>query len=106
MTDRIRASHILVTHADAYRASTDRSKEDAAAQISALKQEIDGGADFADVARANSECPSAAQGGDLGPFGRGAMVAGFEDAAFGLDVGDVSEPVETEFGYHLIHRTE
>lgn len=106
MSDQIRASHILITHADAYRAETDRTKDDAAAQAEALKAEIDGGAEFADVARASSECPSAAQGGDLGPFGRGAMVPGFENAAFDLEVGEVSGPVETEFGYHLIHRTE
>ena len=106
MTDSIRASHILITHADAYRAETSRTKEEAQAQIEALKAEIDGGAEFADVAQASSECPSSAQGGDLGQFGRGAMVPGFENAAFDLEVGEVSGPVETEFGYHLIHRTE
>ena len=106
MADQVRASHILITHANAHRAQTQRTKEDALAEIEGLKADIDGGAEFADVARENSSCPSAAQGGDLGSFGRGAMVPAFEEAAFALGVGEVSGPVETDFGYHLIHRTE
>ena len=57
---------------------------------------------FEDAARANSTCPSKDQGGDLGTFGRGQMVPEFEDATFAMNVGDVSEPVKTQFGYHLI----
>lgn len=57
---------------------------------------------FAELAQENSECPSASKGGDLGWFGRGSMVKGFEDAAFGLAVGEISEPVRTPFGYHII----
>ncbi len=57
-------------------------------------------------ARQHSDCPSSRQGGDLGSFGRGAMLAEFEEAAFGLDVGQSSAVVETEYGYHLIQRTE
>ena len=57
---------------------------------------------FEDAARANSTCPSKDQGGDLGTFGRGQMVPEFEEATFAMNVGDVSEPVKTQFGYHLI----
>lgn len=99
MSDEIRASHIL-TSSDAH------GKEGALAAIEALKKEIEGGADFAEVAAENSDCPSGAQGGDLGHFGRGVMVPEFEEAAFALDVDTMSGVVETDFGYHLIYRTE
>ena len=73
------------------------------AQARQLKQEIDGGADFADVARRHSQCPSSRGGGDLGAFSPGDMVPEFDQVVFGdLPVGSVSEPVKTEFGYHLI----
>ena len=99
MTSQIRASHILV--------STDsRSKEEALAEIEAAHKAITEGADFADVAKDKSDCPSGSAGGDLGSFGKGMMVPEFETAAFALDVDAMSGPVETNFGYHLIHRTE
>jgi peptidyl-prolyl cis-trans isomerase C len=63
------------------------------------------GSDFIDLAKTHSTCPSGASGGNLGAFGRGAMVKPFEDTAFGLDVGSISDPVQTQFGYHLIYRT-
>jgi len=99
MPDQVRAAHIL-------RSSDGRGKEAALKEIEDLKAQLDDGADFADLARANSDCPSGSQGGDLGFFGRGAMVPEFETAAFDLEVGEVSGPVETDFGYHLIHRSE
>jgi len=99
MPDQVRASHIL-------RSTDDRSKEDALKEINDLKAEVDGGADFGELAREHSDCPSGRQGGDLGEFGRGMMVPEFEAAAFGMDVGDISDAVETDFGVHLIHRTE
>ncbi|MCA9579804.1 MAG: peptidyl-prolyl cis-trans isomerase, partial [Myxococcales bacterium] len=85
--------------------SATRSKAEAESQINALKAEIDGGADFAQLAQANSDCPSGRKGGDLGSFGRGQMVPEFEQAAFGMNVGDVSGIIETQFGYHIIKRT-
>ena len=57
---------------------------------------------FEEAAGQFSTCPSGQQGGDLGEFGRGMMVPEFEDAAFALELNTVSEPVKTQFGYHLI----
>ena len=85
--------------------SATRSKEEAASEIGGLRQQVEDGADFSAVARDNSDCPSSRQGGDLGTFGRGQMVPEFENAAFGLAVGDLSDVIETAFGYHIIQRT-
>ena len=72
-----------------------------------LKAEIDGGADFAELARENSIDPGAANGGDLGFFGRGMMVQPFEEAVFALaNPGDVSAPVQSQFGWHVIKLEE
>lgn len=68
--------------------------------------EIRGGRDFADAALAFSMCPSKEQGGDLGTFGKGQMVPEFETAAFDLEIGVLSDPVETQFGFHLIEVLE
>jgi len=93
-------------YAGSARSSATRSKDEAQQQIAQLKEQIDGGADFAELARQHSDCPSGQQGGDLGRFGRGQMVRAFEDTAFSMGVGTVSGVVETEFGYHLLKRTE
>ena len=85
---QVRASHILVT--------TQKEASDLKTKID--KNEIS----FEDAAKKYSKCPSGAQGGDLGYFGRGMMVKPFEDAAFNAEVGTVTEPVETQFGWHLI----
>ena len=71
-----------------------------------LKAEIDAGADFAELAKAHSTDGAAANGGDLGWFGRGQLVKEFEDAVFKMAAGEVSEPVQTQFGWHLINLTE
>lgn len=91
MTNEIRASHILV-----------KTEEEA----SKLYDEIINGRDFAEVAEEVSLCPSGQNGGDLGFFGRGMMVKPFEDAAFALEKGEISKPVETQFGWHLILLTD
>lgn len=87
--DKVHARHILVA-----------SKE----QATDLKIQLNEGADFAQLAMQHSSCPSKNSGGDLGMFGRGQMVAPFEAAAFGIPAGTISEPVETQFGWHLIQR--
>ena len=86
-TMSVRASHILV---------------DSKSQADELKARIDKGESFETLAKLYSKCPSGEQGGDLGYFSRGQMVKSFEDAAFSLPVGAVSEPVRTQFGWHLI----
>ncbi|RMH43691.1 MAG: parvulin peptidyl-prolyl isomerase [Deltaproteobacteria bacterium] len=105
MADQVRASHILLMYQGSARSTASRSKDEAHSQIQEIKRQIDGGADFAALAKQHSDCPSAKAGGDLGPFGRGQMVKEFEDAAFALDVGATSDVVETAFGYHIIKRT-
>jgi len=68
-----------------------------------IKKKIDDGAEFSKLAEEFSECPSKKRGGDLGWFGKGAMVRPFEVAAFSADEGAIVGPVKTEFGYHVIY---
>ena len=68
-----------------------------------IKKKIDGGEEFSKLAEEFSECPSKKRGGDLGWFGKGAMVRPFEVAAFSADEGTIVGPVKTEFGYHIIY---
>lgn len=70
-----------------------------------LKSQIEAGADFADLAKEHSKCPSGQQGGDLGEFTNGQMVKEFDDVVFSADIGKVQGPVQTQFGYHLIEIT-
>ena len=74
-------------------------------QCSKLKSEIEAGADFADVAKEHSSCPSGQSGGDLGEFGPGQMVKEFDEVVFSGDLNTVHGPVKTQFGYHLLEIT-
>lgn len=71
-----------------------------------LKKEIEGGADFATLAKKHSTCPSGARGGELGTFSRGQMVPEFDKVCFQGEVGVVHGPVKTQFGYHLVEVTK
>jgi len=105
MTNEIRASHILLMYEGSARSTASRTKDEARRGIEALAERVGAGEDFDALAKEVSDCPSRAKGGDLGRFGRGMMVAAFEDTVFALDVGQTSGVVETDFGYHLIRRT-
>ncbi|GKT12981.1 MAG: peptidyl-prolyl cis-trans isomerase C [Thiomicrorhabdus sp.] len=70
-----------------------------------LKEQINNGTDFADVASEHSNCPSGKSGGDLGQFGPGMMVPEFDKVVFSADIGSVEGPVKTQFGYHLLEVT-
>ena len=86
--ETVNASHILVD-----------SEEKATELLAAINN---GEISFEDAAKQNSTCPSSAQGGNLGDFGRGQMVPEFDTACFEMEVGEVRGPVKTQFGYHLI----
>jgi len=114
--EQVRASHILIK-VDPN--AEDSVKKDAMDRIKVIKVRLNNGEEFSDLARELSEGPSNTNGGDLGAFegpsntnggdlgafGHGQMVKPFEDAVFSMNVGDVSDVVETQFGYHLIRLT-
>jgi peptidyl-prolyl cis-trans isomerase C len=99
LPEQVQARHILVQFAEDDDAAAKQAKR---AKAEGLLAQIKGGAAFEELARTNSDCPSAAEGGDLGFFERGQMVPAFDDAAFALKPGEVSGVVETEYGYHII----
>lgn len=105
MSNQVTASHILIMHEESARSSETRTKEQARAMIEDVKVKISNGTDFEELASEISDCPSGSKGGSLGTFGRGQMVKAFEDTAFDLKVGETSDIVETEFGFHMIHRS-
>lgn len=76
------------------------------AACQSLKQEIEGGADFAAVAKKHSTCPSGRDGGNLGSFSPGMMVREFDQVVFSCEIGKVQGPVKTQFGYHLLEVTQ
>jgi peptidyl-prolyl cis-trans isomerase D len=98
------ASHILIA---VDKAAGDDAKKKARAQAEQIYNEVKKNPNaFAELAKKHSQDPgSAAKAGDLGTFGRGSMVKAFDDAVFGMKVGEVSQPIETEYGYHVIRVT-
>ncbi|CEO97404.1 hypothetical protein PBRA_000749 [Plasmodiophora brassicae] len=113
---QVRASHILIKHAGSRRLGSwkdpdgvdirKRTKEAAVAELERLRNDIvTGVADFGSIASKVSDCGSAKNQGDLGEFRRGQMQKPFEDAAFALQVGQISDVVSTDSGVHIIKRT-
>lgn len=100
--ERVLAQHILISPDG----DTQVSKDEARAKIAAIRERVLAGKDFADEAAAHSMCPSGKEGGSLGWFSRGMMVPEFDEAAFSMKVGDVSDIIETQFGYHIIYKTD
>lgn len=104
--EQIRASHILIKYAvDDPNDDPNEAKAKAKVKAQELLQQIKDGADFAELAKAYSHCPSAPKGGDLGFFPRGGTTPQFDKVAFELEIGQVSDIVETEYGYHIIKTT-
>jgi parvulin-like peptidyl-prolyl isomerase len=91
MVDKVHCAHILV-----------KTEQEA----KAILEQLNKGASFSKLASEKSLCPSKKKGGDLGTFGRGRMVREFEVAAFALNKGQISKPVKTQFGWHIIKRLE
>merc|ERR1711997_408175 len=111
--DKVQASHLSVKHKDSRRPSSwreaniTRTKDEALEILKGYRKKIEtGDAKFEDLASEFSDCSSAKRGGDLGPFGRGQMQKPFEDATYALKVDELSEPVFTDSGVHIIKRTK
>jgi len=110
--DQVRASHLLIKHSGSRRPSSwkeaniTRSKEEAIEILRGYEAEINGSSEkFAELAKLHSDCSSHENDGDLGWFGRGQMQKPFEDAAYGLKVGQISDVISTDSGVHLVLRT-
>lgn len=113
--EKIRCSHLLVKHQNSRRPAswrdttgaiiTKKTKESAIEELLAYKEQIDQNViSFAELAKRVSDCSSAKNGGDLGLFGKGAMQKQFEDAAFKLEVGEMSGVVDSDSGVHIVLR--
>ncbi|MFC1793973.1 peptidylprolyl isomerase [Planctomycetota bacterium] len=109
--EQVRTSHILIKpefidpNVDP-NADPNEAKAIARTKTEGLLKQLKDGADFAELAKSHSICPMAPQGGDLGFFPRGQMIPAFENAAFDLEIGQISEIVETEYGFHIIKATD
>ncbi|OHB65140.1 MAG: hypothetical protein A2168_09365 [Planctomycetes bacterium RBG_13_50_24] len=109
--EQVRASHILIKpkfidpNVDP-NADPNEAKAKARTKTEDLLKQLKDGADFAELAKSHSTCPSAPKGGDLGFFPRGETTPAFENTAFELEIGQISEIVETEYGYHIIKVTD
>lgn len=110
--EEVQCSHLLVKHSGSRRPSSwreeniTRSKEEALELVKSYREQIvSGKVPFSELAGKYSDCSSAKRGGDLGPFVRGTMQKPFEEAAFALNIGDLSFPVITDSGIHIIQRT-
>ncbi|XP_072989058.1 peptidyl-prolyl cis-trans isomerase Pin1-like [Typha latifolia] len=114
--EQVRASHILIKHEGSRRKSSWKdpegraiaatTRDSAVGRLRAFRSDIlTGHARFDDVAASHSDCSSAKRGGDLGRFGRGQMQKPFEEVAFALKIGDISDIVDTDSGVHIILRT-
>ncbi len=109
--EQVTARHILIRFKDSpvplREGQVDRSDAEALAKAKEIRAAIAGGADFAEAAKKDSDdTGSGVNGGSLGSFGRGSMVKPFEEVAFAAKVGDLSEPIKTQFGYHIIQVQE
>ncbi len=102
---KITASHILVMHKDSDNSRSELLPEQALNLMKEIQTKLNNDSTiFKNLASKHSDCSSASSGGFLGEFGKGVMVKSFEDAAFSLKVGEISEIIETNFGFHLILR--
>ncbi len=101
--ETVKASHILIKSS---RTDNMKDRSKALEKTRSIKKDLESGKDWDQLVGQSADVGSAKNGGDLGYFGRGQMVPEFEKAAFALSVGGISEPVETEFGYHIIRVDE
>tara|TARA_Y100000813_G_C23880437_1_gene220020 strand:- start:97 stop:426 length:330 start_codon:yes stop_codon:yes gene_type:complete len=103
--NKISASHILIMHKESQNSRSELTVDEAKKKIDGIHGEIcSEKIKFTDAAVQHSNCPSGQSGGSLGEFTKGMMVKAFEDVAFSLDIGQMSEPFESEFGFHIVKR--